>query len=255
MSDLESFSAALQELRERILRHPVYAAVNDEARLRRFMQSHVFAVWDFMSLLKGLQRRLTSVDLPWRPVGDPESRRLINEIVLAEESDESNCGGYASHFELYIEAMTKAGAPTATMENFLKKIEEGVPVARALEAADVPSEARDFVESTFEILATESLPGIAAALAFGREDLVPPMFLRLVEGLRGAEPARWSTFLYYLERHVQLDGEVHGPMAGRLLQRLCGNDPAAWRSAEEAARLSLLARLRFWDALQRQFSI
>jgi hypothetical protein len=237
-------------IRLRVLEHPIYASIDSEDKLKRFMESHVFAVWDFMSLLKGLQRRLTSVDLPWRPVGDPESRRLINEIVLAEESDESVDGGYSSHFELYLRAMGEAGAETGPIENFLRRIEQGLPVARALDFPEVPSEAREFVGATFDILATESLPAIAAALAHGREDLVPPMFLKLVESLETAAPGRWSTFLYYLKRHVQLDGEVHGPMAGRLLERLCGENPDSWRAAESAAQSSLRARLQFWDRLQ-----
>lgn len=249
MTDLISFRSALEEPRQRILAHPIYAAVNDEARLRRFMESHVFAVWDFMSLLKSLQRRLTSVDLPWRPVGDPESRRLINEIVLAEESDEAPNGSYASHFELYLQAMREAGASTRAIDHFLTEIEGGVAVSAALEGPAIPEEAREFVTSTFEILAGESLPSIAAALAYGREDLVPPMFVNLVEILDREHPGRWATFLYYLKRHVQLDGEIHGPMAGRLLQRLCGDNQPAWRRAETAAKRSLEARHQFWNAL------
>ena len=93
-------SIDLGDARERLVRHRIYGLVDSAARLRRFMESHVFAVWDFQSLLKAMQQRLTCTSIPWVPTPDAEARRLVNEIVLDEESDALPEGGSASHFEL-----------------------------------------------------------------------------------------------------------------------------------------------------------
>jgi len=214
------------------------------------MERHCFAVWDFMSLLKFLQRCLSCVDLPWRPVGDPKSRRLVNEIVLGEESDEDGRGGYCSHFELYLAAMRDCGADTSKIERFLLAIEDGRPISIALEHAGAPPESKAFVQSTWAILQSESLPSVVAAFAFGREDVVPEMFRKLVESLLHRAPDRWSRFLYYLNRHIQLDGELHGPLSEKLLANVCGENLSAWQEAETAAKEALSARSRFWDAVQ-----
>ena len=84
----EALTAAIADERAALLAHPIYARVNDLAALRAFMQHHVFAVWDFMSLLKSLQRRLTSLEVPWLPPEDPEAARLVNEIVPADMLEE-----------------------------------------------------------------------------------------------------------------------------------------------------------------------
>jgi len=99
-----------EAVRLRLLQHPIYQRVDRPAAIRTFLESHVFAVWDFMSLLKRLQRDLTCVTLPWMPVGNPEVRFLINEIVCGEESDLGPEGRRSSHFELYHRAMREAGA-------------------------------------------------------------------------------------------------------------------------------------------------
>ena len=98
------------ELLERLISHPLYDELRDEESLRIFMRSHVFCVWDFQCLLKALQRKVTCVDVPWLPTADPEARRMVNEIVLDEESDEAPGGGHLSHFELYLQAMEDCGA-------------------------------------------------------------------------------------------------------------------------------------------------
>ena len=82
------------------------------------MEYHVYAVWDFMSLLKALQIELTCTTLPWKPVGDTKIRRLINSIVLEEESDVDADGNPSSHYEMYLDAMIECGADTKKIESF-----------------------------------------------------------------------------------------------------------------------------------------
>lgn len=101
--------AALDSLRVRLARHELYSRLTTTRNIAIFMKHHVWAVWDFMSLVKALQRQLTGIDLPWRPVGDPEIRFLINDIVVGEESDLDRHGRRTSHFEMYLEAMKGSG--------------------------------------------------------------------------------------------------------------------------------------------------
>ena len=223
--------------RAALLNHPVYDAVGDLPSLRTFMEYHVVAVWDFMTLLKSLQRRLTCVDLPWRPAADPGSARVINEIVLVEESDEVAPGVYRSHFEIYRGAMAEAGASTAGIDGML---------ADGVESAQVPDACKQFVRRTFAA-AEGPVHVTAAAFLMGREDLVPEMFTRMTASL----PADGQeNFKFYLQRHIEVDGKDHGPMARKLLESLCGNDSRNWHEATLATQDALEARLMLWDAVK-----
>lgn len=86
-------SPALQSARERLVSHPLYERLTSQDRVRTFMKHHVFAVWDFFSLLKRLQSEVSCVTLPWLPRGLGDHARFISEIVLAEECDEGVTGG------------------------------------------------------------------------------------------------------------------------------------------------------------------
>ena len=244
----------LAPLQARLLEHPVYQQIRGLTGLRRFMDLHIFAVWDFMSLLKSLQRQLCCVTLPWVPPADPESARLVNEIVLGEETDEDGRGGHASHFELYLEAMREAGADTAPIERLLQHLREeaGHPFTDVLAGSNVPPAAGEFMRSTFATIASDSLPAIAAAFTFGREDLLPGVFRKIVTEIGSASSGGLGRFLFYLDRHIALDGDEHGPMARQLVARICGDDADRWRQAEEAAVRSLEARLSLWDAMARE---
>lgn len=90
----------LDQKKVELSRHPIFAEITTLGVLRRFMETHVFAVWDFMSLTKRLQQELTCTQLPWLPPTDARAARLINEIVLGEESDDRLDAGHYSHFEL-----------------------------------------------------------------------------------------------------------------------------------------------------------
>src|SRR6266403_688911 len=120
----------LCSLRAALLDHPIYTHVASVADLRRFMEDHVFAVWDFMSLLKRLQQDLTCVRVPWFPSKDPHAARLINEIVIAEESDLGPDEGPISHLGLYLEAMEEIGANTTAFRKFSALAEKGRPIAQ-----------------------------------------------------------------------------------------------------------------------------
>ena len=248
--------ARIAPLRARLAAHPLYRSIRTEAQLRLFMQSHVFAVWDFMSLLKSLQSRLTCVTVPWLPTPYPASRRFINEIVLGEESDEYQ-GAPISHFELYLQAMKQAGASTAGIEALIAKL-PAHPIDQAIASSDIPAGARAFVESTFTLIAQGKLHALAAAFTFGREDLIPDMFRALVHDLSARNNNNLDTFLWYLERHIEVDGEDHGPLSLRMVTDLCGPngipDEQKWHEAAEAAAHALEARIALWDSIHAQLT-
>ena len=236
----------LAPLRADLLAHPLYQALRDAVALRAFMETHVFAVWDFMTLLKSLQRRVTSVSLPWLPPLDADAGRLINEIVLEEETDEVLPGQFTSHFELYVRAMNEVGADVLAMKRFVTVLRLGEPVDRAIRQAPIPEHTKRFVQTTMGI-AVGRTHEVAASFLLGREDVIPAMFQRILQEVEGARGHRCECFRIYLERHMQVDEEHHAPRARRLLQRLCGADEAKWEQALQAAALSIRARLGLWD--------
>jgi hypothetical protein len=242
----------LGDTRARLVSHPLYARIDGPDALRRFMEAHVFAVWDFQSLLKAVQQRLTCTTFPWLPSADPEARRLINEIVLDEESDELPAdmgGGFASHFEMYLDAMRQAGADTGPIDRLTGLLRAGTPLAEALAGCGGPPAALEFVRKTFAVIESDSTHRIVAAFTHGREDVIPDMFRNLVESLAATDPATWGRFRFYLERHIAHDDEKHAPICRRIIRRLCGDDPQKWAEASETARECIEARIGLWDAL------
>lgn len=249
MSRLDDLQGRLRPLKSALLDHPLYRHVGGLEALRLFMGHHVFAVWDFMSLLKALQRGLCCVAVPWLPPRHPLACRLVNEVVLAEESDEDGRGGFASHFDLYRRAMARCGADTAAIDGFLHGLGQGMAVRDALVASGAPDAARRFVNRTFDLVEEGDLCEVAAAFAFGREDLLPDLFRRVVAALDAETGGGLEDFRYYLDRHIGLDEGQHGPMAGRLVELLCGTEEGRWRAAEQSATRCLEARLELWDGI------
>ncbi len=235
--------------RDAVEQHPLYAELTSLERIHVFMEYHVFAVWDFMCLLKALQRRLTSPTVPWLPVGDPQTRRLINEIVLSEESDELPDGRVLSHFELYLEGMTESGADSSAVVAFERALKQGRAVHVALGEVGVPAAAREFVVQTLDVVEQDRPHVIAAVFTVGREQMIPGMFLKIVRALADVHPGRLETFKLYLDRHIELDRNEHGPLAAQMLQNLCGRDHSRWEEATSAAISALEARGRLWDAV------
>jgi hypothetical protein len=235
-------------LREQVASHRLYRSFENISDLRLFMESHVFAVWDFMSLLKALQRGLTCVDVPWIPSAFPESRRLINEIVFGEESDVYQ-DHPISHFELYRTAMTECGADTIAIDRLIGGISQGADWKAALADAGAPVPAVNFVETTFRLIDERKLHVIASAFTFGREDLIPDMFRGFLRDQDASLGGQLGTLRWYMERHIEVDGDDHGPMALRMLSELCGNDTVKWKEAEDAAVEALTARVALWDGI------
>ena len=241
--------ALIESLRLRLEAHPIYAAVRTPDDLRVFMQHHVYSVWDFMSLIKYLQNEIAPARWPWTPAGDASVQRFINELVLEEETDIALPGheGHTSHFMLYLAAMREIGADADTPVRFVQIVaEQGIAAALAAGLAPAPSAA--FTGTTFDFLDSGKSHTVAAALALGREHVIPSMFRAFLSRMAVTE-AQAPSFHYYLNRHVHLDEDFHAPLSLRLLAALCGDDAEKWREAEAAAEAAVNARLLFWDGV------
>jgi hypothetical protein len=250
--NIQKINVAIEPLRQEIINHKVYAEIKDLEDLKIFMNFHVYAVWDFMSLLKSLQNNLTCTSVPWFPVGNTKTRHLINEIVVGEESDVDGEGVTKSHFELYLDAMNQCGANVDKMDLFVSSMQKSVDFKMAYEKAKTPKAAQNFVDFTFDCIHSNKSHVQAAVFTFGREDLIPAMFHSIVSDMHEKFPDSLTIFKYYLERHIEVDGDHHSNLALEMTSNLCGTNEVFWQEAEEASILSLKQRIALWDGVYEE---
>ena len=250
---LSDYAGDIDFMRQRMVEHPVFTAIRDIQSLRTFMEAHVFAVWDFMSLAKRLQRDLTCVEVPWLPPRDRHAAQLINQIVLGEETDVGPSGEPVSHLELYLGAMREVGANTARFEHFQTALEYRATLTEAFDHAAVPPFIREFTGRTLQVASSAPLLAVMADFFYGREDVIPRMFSNLLEKWRiGADQA--PTFIYYLKRHIEVDSDQHGPAAKAILAAATADDPLRERQVLSAVCQSIEARIKLWDGLLASLS-
>ncbi len=244
---IEQIRTRIETLRQQIINHKVYRLIQNIDDLQIFMQYHVYAVWDFMSLLKSLQVNLTCASVPWFPKGSADTRYLINEIVTGEECDVDSFGNRISHYELYLQAMAQCGANTAGIQQFTKLLQHSGNFETAFAAASTPLPVRNFVNVTFNVIGTNKPHIQAAVFTFGREDLIPGMFLSIINDIHQNFPGSIDIFKYYLERHIEVDGGHHSHLALQMTTELCGNNDVFWQEAGQAVEQSLRQRIALWD--------
>jgi hypothetical protein len=252
---IEKLKKEIEPIRQQLIQHPIYANIEKVTDLNVFMEHHVFAVWDFMSLLKSLQRNLTCVDLPWLPIGSPETRYLINEIVLGEESDVDHEGNRTSHFELYLKAMQQTNCNLKPIDTFIKNLRKKIPLTECIAISNIPNEAGEFIHNTFSVVNSNILHIQAAVFTFGREDLIPGMFISFVNELNKQTDNKISILKYYLERHIEVDGEHHSHLAYQMTEQLCGSDLKKWEEATVAVKNALSQRIKLWDFISHRIKI
>lgn len=245
MTKIDSIKLSLEPLHQQLRTHRLYAAIKTLDDLIIFMNHHVFSVWDFMNLLKTLQSQLTCTTIPWKPVLYPENARLINEIVLEEESDVID-GNVTSHFGFYLSALT-ALHPNNGIKEFLVHLESGHSYSDLITLPNVPAGARPFLETTYHII-QGPLIGVASAFTFGRESLIPTLFQQIVDQAEVVQNPQLKKFIDYLERHIELDGDVHSKLSEKMVENLCQTDDEL-AIAIEAARKALVARIELWDRI------
>lgn len=251
--NIEAINNSIQPQKELLLKHSLYGKVKTIDDLNSFLEGHVYAVWDFMSLLKALQAKLTCTSTPWFATSNPETRYLINEIVLAEETDLTIDGRRQSHFEMYVEAMEACGADTTGIHQFLSELNSLHNIYVAIKKSNLHPNIKAFLDFTFRVIDEGKTHEIAAAFTFGREDLIPEMFTVILKKFQTNFPKTdLSKLIYYFERHIELDADEHGPMAMKMITELCGTDAQKWTEVEAVSIQALEIRIGLWDAIEEQ---
>lgn len=253
MTKVNEIKRSLFPFREKLNNHAIYENIKNLEDVKIFMESHVFAVWDFMSLVKYLQINLTNLQIPWTPKKTGSTVRLINEIVLGEESDFNEQSKSKSHFEMYLDAMKDINANTETISNFINLINDGLSVNQSLESCFVHKDVKKFVNFTFQTINSKRTHLVASLLTFGREEIIPDIFIKIVEeaSLDGQD---YSKLKYYLNRHIEIDGEEHGPLALQMISEICGSDKSKWNEVQSIAIESLNHRINLWDSILEKIS-
>ena len=257
MTPLTSIDIHLfDEFTQKLQRHRLYEAITTKEPLRCFMEHHVFCVWDYMSLLKSLQRILNPIKSPWTPSPQPHLRRLINELVLEEESGETHePNAFASHFEFYIAAMEQIGADTAPCLELVHSIAETGASSinhRPIDGIQgIPDAALEFMRDTLRVVERNQAHEIAAAFAVGRENITSCMFRSLLSQTKTSIPEA-SIFHAYLSRHIEVDEGTHADHSMLILNSLCDGDPVRINEAKAAAYGAISSRLKLWDSILEQ---
>ena len=253
-SNIEHIEKELAGLRNELKNHSLYKRLHTLEDVQTFMSLHVFAVWDFMSLLKAIQINLTCVSIPWIPVKNAELARFINEIVVAEESDHDAHGVIKSHYEMYLTAMSEVNADPSKMNAFMNMLQSNTTVEKALENLEIPQEVKAFLNFTFDTIKTNQTHLIAASFTFGREDVIPDMFISIINKATLENNKSYDSFNYYLKRHIELDGDEHGPLSLKMVTELCGDDAHKWKEVLETGKKALQLRINLWTAIERQIT-
>lgn len=251
---IEHIQKEIKGLRQELKSHRLYRELETIEDIKIFTQDHVFAVWDFMSLIKALQKNLTCVDVPWVPNENRLAGRLVNEIVLAEESDVDLNGDPKSHFELYLESMNQIGASTKIINDFISKIKNSKSYSNSIDKININPIVKEFMDFTFNIINTNKNHVIASVFTFGREDLIPDMFIEIVKKLSNSDEIEADNLVYYLERHIEIDADEHGPMALKMIEELCGDDETKWKEAEIASKKALEMRIKLWNYIENKIN-
>jgi Protein of unknown function (DUF3050) len=216
--------------------------------VRTFMEFHVFAVWDFMCMVKALQHALVPSGNVWIPTTDTgimTAGRLLNQIVTGEETDIGLDGKATSHFQLYRQAMKEIGADTSVVDAFIDKLTNNKLQSLNQLLAMLPVPSGTFCHTTFEYINSGKPHVLAAAFTFGRETAIPQMFINLSKQLKDSNISA-PMFQYYMDRHIQIDSEEHGPASEELINILCNNNLQKVEEATHAALEAITHRINFW---------
>jgi hypothetical protein len=246
-------TAEIRRVTKELQNHELYYSIRTIEDVRTYMKFQVWCVWDFMTLVKSIQSKLISSSVIWLPPKDASVGAYIYEILLTEETDINHTAdGRASHFETYLLAMDQAGANTTPIRTFISALESGVPFDQAIDEADIPLQARQFSETTVSH-ARSALHIVVSVFCLSREGIIPNMFTTFLNNFAIKEDL--SIFKWYLNRHITIDNDTHGPLSAKLFKTVIGADNLKLKEALDAALIALEARKCFLDAMLNEIRV
>jgi len=254
MDSLNNYKKAIDELKQSLTSHKLFSNELNLSQMSKFMESHIFSVWGFMSLLKSLQSGITVTGAPWIPNENSRNglTNFINEIVLCEESDDIGNIGYMSHFEFYLLAMNKMKASTSQINLLIERLKSEKYNEKLIDELDIYSEVKDFVKFDLDIALSGNLSKIVGGFALGREKVIPNIFSYIIPCIDHNDSTK--KLLTYLKRHVDVDGDRHGPLSIKLLDTICQSDES-YLMAYNSGITSLKLRLKVWDRIANELGI
>jgi hypothetical protein len=231
-----------------------------------FMERHVFAVWDFMTLLKSLQHNISCPSIVWTPPSNSHATNFIQSIVIGEECDKINDSLCLSHFELYIKAMKEIGANTKQIDKFItgarrvsnsstydrKKQYSGI--MESLDEVMVPLYLKKFVSQTLQrslLVPKSDVHKIASYFYYGREDPIPVMFTNFLNGIK-SDDVNYQCLKMYLQRHIDVDGSDHGPNALKLLDYLTNESSKKKDEVLSEGIVAIRERHKLWNGIYKE---
>ena len=236
--------------------HKLFRTSNNFSKkeLKIFMEYHVYAVWDFMSIVKSLQNHICPSNFPWKPHEYTNNgiAHLINEIVSSEESDLDEDGNYFSHFDLYIMAMNDVGADTKSILKLIKSYDYN-NANNFIDNPDAPKESLEFIENTFSCIESKKLANITAIFSYGRETTIPDMFSKILNKIDDSN-SLYSNLRLYINRHIEVDSSRHGPLSKKLFEYTYKNNQETYDEAINYAIKSIDKRIQLWDGVLKKIS-
>ena len=226
--------------------HRLYTALTRREALATFTEYHVVCAWSYNALLRSLQRDIFTQSLPINSDAHKEAIRILSEVAIEEQANESDDGQFISHLELYLDAMEDLGANTAPIIGFFDILAGGVGAAKAVEYADFCPEVAAYARTTVRLLERQ-FHERAAGLFYEGEYFIPDRFLHQLNRLTPAVPV--DRLLEYFDGHIEGLKRPGYSAAGRLVEIFTADDEILSEEAEQVGEQVMRQRVHLWNTV------